>query len=368
MPLNYTPKGQSANASPQPTTPVPKARPQISYGQPTPSSARAEALKARLTGKPVPQPAPPRRAGSTARAEQFSQLQNQAVPIAPPPKPIGQSTARQMEAPKNFPAQPSGLDPQAQLSPPDNSIEATAPAEAPSEPMSPQFVALAKQSQQIRKAQRDLQAAKEAWKLEQAKYVPIDKLKSETLKTLSEAGITYDSLVESQLNQVAPDPQQHLLDEIEALKAKLAGVDEKFVSRDKQAYDAAVNQIRNDVKLLVDSDPAYETIKATEQSEDVVELIKRVFDAEGNVLPVEEACRMIEDKLVDREFERVQRLSNLSKIKSRMVPPAEILEEATTLQPQPPKTTTLTNQGSVQRTLTPRERAMRAFETARQPK
>ncbi len=359
MALNFTPKGKTGSAGPQAPA-APTTRPQVNYGAPKASTARVDALKGKLTGNPVPQPAPPRKAGSSARAEQFAGLQKFGLPAgteAPPSQPNSRDARANLanEAPP-----PSGLREGAELSQLDTNVDAQTPGEAKAEPLSPQFVALAKQERMIRKARQELAAEKAALKQEREGMVAKSALQADPLKALSEAGVTYDQLVELQLNQAAPDPNQTLLDKIAALEAKLNGVDEKFVTRDKQSYEAAVNQIRNDVKLLVDSDAAFETIKATEQSEEVVELIKKVFDAEGTVLPVEEACKLIEDKLVDREYARVERLSKLSKIKSRMSPPAEP-EEANPVAATTPRTTTLTNDGSVQRTLTARERAILAF-------
>jgi len=357
MALNITPKAKSNPSNPQPVA-TPPARPQVNYGKPTTSSARVAALKDKLSKAPPPTPQAPRRAGSSARAEEYAALQK-----FPTPQPQGRTSARQ-EAPTEFPPQPSGLAPGAvapELSQSNNNVEPPAQVEATSQPLSPQFVALAKQEKAIRRARQELKMREDALKQREAEYVPKSLLTSDPLKALTEAGVTYDRLVELQLNQVAPDPNQALLDKIASLEARLAGVDEQFTKRDSQQYDAAVNQIRRDAKLLVDSDPAFETIKATGQTEHVVELIKQVFNAEGEVLPVEEAARLVEEKLVDREFKRFESLGKLAKIKSRLAPPAEIPEEASPLQPQP-KQTTLTNQGSVQRALTARERAIMAVE------
>lgn len=375
MALNYTPKPKSNPTAPQQQTVTPQ-RSQVRYGVPAASTARADALKAKLTGKaPTQNPAPPRVGRTSARQEEFAKLPNQVqTPRVQTPSPVGNSSARQ--APKDLSQvapPPSGLAPGATAPAPqgapmsqtNNSVETEGtPTEATSEPLSPQFVALAKQERMIRKARMEQKAREDAWKQDQAKFISKDELLADPLKVLSEAGITYDKLTESQLSQLNPDPNQALLDQIAELKARLEGVDETFKKRDSQAYDAALNQIRSDVGLLVDSDPAFETIKATGQSEDVVDLIKRVFDAEGTVLPVEEACKLVEDKLVDREFERVQKISQLSKIKSRMEPPAEIPEEATLGQQPTIKTQTLTNQGSLQRPLSARERAILAFKKA----
>lgn len=379
MPLNYTPKGAPGTSQGQ-TTPAPSTRPQIKYGTPTPSTARAEALKSKLTGKVPAQPAPPRRAGSSARAQEFATLTRQdaqaGVPKPAAPPTPARTSARQQAGAEQFPAQPSGLtDPSAPapepLSQTDTVTGTSTPVAATTEPLSPQFVALAKQERQIRKARQELKAEQDAWQKQQAEFVRKSDLASDPMKSLNEAGITADRLVELQIAQANPDPNQALINQIAELKAELAGVKGEFTKRDSQSYTAAKNQIRKDAKLLVDSDPAYETIKTSDEmglgkesgTDAVVDLIEKVFHAEGIVLPVEEAAKMVEEKALEREFKRLERFRSLSKIKARMEPPAEIPAEATSLQQQP-QTKTLTNNGAVQRPLTARERAILAVERA----
>lgn len=364
MPLITEPKTATTVAPSQP------ARPEVTMGRNQATTARAESLKQRLTEAQRAQPntIAPRQAGSSARQEQYSKLQayQNTAPVQtthtqpmqdvepPPVQPVSVPTEG---APIDVPA----TDAAPQLA---NSVETTDSApEASSEPLSPQFVALAKQERQLRKARQELKAQQDAWKSEQARFVNTDELKTDPLGTLSKLGLTYDRLTELQLSQISPDPNQSLINKITELEAKLAAVDEQFTKRDSAAYDAAVNQIRSDVKLLVDADPAFETIKATGESEAVVELIRKVFDSEGTILAVEEAAKMVEDKLVEVETERLRSLQRLSKIKSRLgTMEKPVVEQG--LQQQPTQKT-LSNAGSVARPLTARERAIMAFESAK---
>jgi hypothetical protein len=336
----------------------------VKVGKPALSTARAEALKEKLRGAPAAgQPVAPRPAGSTARAEQFKALQKHMTAPVAVAKPLpARTSARQIEVdPATLPPPPSGLreDLAAQT---DTDIEAVEPiAEEKSEPLSPQFVALARQERQILKARRAFEVEKAAWEKEKAEHVPKSALKSDPLKALGEAGVTYEQLVELQLSQENPDPNQALLDKIAALEEKLAAVDGQFQKRDRDGYEAAVNQIRKDIKLLVDSDPTFEMIKATEQSEEVVRLVERVFKDEGEILSVEEACRTIEEQLAEREYQKFERLSKLQKIQQRLGKPAEPAEETPTQIRSATQTKTLTNLDATQRPLTARERAIRAY-------
>lgn len=388
MALNITPKASSTTST-QPVTPhVTTQRPQVTYGKPAASTARVDALKARLAGKPAPA-APvqaPRKAGSSARAEQYA-AQPKYAPTPTPQKPVIQArtSARTKEVdPSTLPPPPSGLAPGA--TPPPNGVE-TAPAEpavseidngtgtpveaeANNQPLSPQFAALAKQERAIRRARQELKAAQDAWKQTQGEFIRKSELVEKPLEKLAEAGLTYEKLTELQLGQVNPDPNQQLLTKISDLEAKLAAVNGEFEKRDTQSYDAALNQIRKDAKLLVDSDESFETIRAYDAmgpqyskdagTEAVVDLIKREFDRTGEVLSVEDAAKLVEEKALDREVKRIQRFNALSKIKTRLSPP-EVPAEATPAAVTTPSPT-LTNQGAVQRPLTPYEKAIQAVE------
>lgn len=363
MPLNIEPKGSPA----VPATKTPTSRVEVTYGTPNPTTAKVDALKQKLSTPQNANPVAPRPAGSTARAEQYSKLQNQAPQqtqqvgvkkqpmqdIEPPPSgmPAVNTAAQQVVKEEAAPQV-------------DSSVEKSNEPEATSEPVNPQLALLAKQERAIRKARQDLKVQQDALKAKEATMVSIEALKSDPLRVLSELGVTYDNLTEQQLSQINPDPNQQLLNKIAELESRLASVDEQFTKRDTQAYEAAVNQIRSDVKLLVDSDPTFETISATGETETVVELIQKVFDKEGTILSVEEAARLVEDKLLERKLEEVKRLTALSKIKSKLGSPAEPVTEANEAQQLAPQTT-LSHANSVSRPLSARERAILAFENAK---
>lgn len=375
MPLTVSPKTNPNNPNS-----APAAREPVRINQPTQSTARAQALRDRLTGKAPSAPIAPRPAGSTARRNDYANQSKYPVPapatppttppvgkpqpmadIAPPPS--GNPLQRAAEATGAMP-EPS---PAAVVSPATSTSGMTPPAaEATSEPVSPHFAALSRKERQVRQAQQDLKAREEAFAAKQAEYVPKERLTSETLKTLAEAGIPYDRLVELQLAQANPDPNQQLVDKITQLEEKLAKVDKTFEERDTLQEQQALTQIKRDAQLLVESDPAYETIAATNSVDAVVSLIHKVFKAEGEILSVEEAAQAVEEKLLEREYQRYEALGKLQKIKARLAPKVPTESQATATQEvaatapqQRPQQTTLTNAGSqVTRQLTPRERAI----------
>ena len=356
MPLITTPKAGSANSN-TPSRVI--QRQEVSVSRQSTSSARAQALKDRLMGKtpaPTAEPIAPRPAGSSARAEEMAKLKKFNTP-QPPTK---QSLA-DIEPP------PSGLAKGQELTQSNPSVQPPEKApEATSQPLSPELAALARKERQLRKAQQEFKAQQDAWKQAQANYVPKERLTSETLKVLAEAGITPDKLVELQINQAtAQDPQQILLNRIADLESQLKSITDPengtLAKRDQEAYNSAVAQIRQDAKLVVDSNPAYGTIKSEGRTEDVVELITKVFDQEGVVLDVEEAANLVEEKLVDNLYKQYEKVSKYEKIKARLGKAAEPPPEANNAQPSPSntaKTNTLTNAGASTRQLTPRERAI----------
>lgn len=341
--MQVIPKGQSSAPSQQPNRPVV----QVNTGSIKNSvTQKLDAIKQRFSGTPAP-------------------------------------TNKQGEA---IPSQPSGANPLANLASQaldkanagslSTSEAAVPPVAKQGEAGSPQMQLLARQQQALRKAQLELKAGQEAWKQEQAKYLSKETLTSDPLKALAEAGISQDRLVELQLNQSSPPSDtDQLKQKIAELEQKLNGVDETFKSRDKQAYDQAVAAIERDAKLLVNSDPAYETIKALgpEGTKEVVELIKKQFALDGSILDVEDAAKQIEELALEREYDRVNKLMQLTKIKQKLAPPvpaAQVTEAEKTKQPQASQPSpsfasqTITNKMAVQRPLTARERAILAFQEA----
>jgi hypothetical protein len=261
--------------------------------------------------------------------------------------------------------------------------------ETPAKPLedptsSAQFAALARREKALRaqaqKQQQALQAREDALKAREAQiqaeadkyktgYISKDQLKSNALQMLSEAGVSYDELTQQVLNQQPTDPRvEATIKALEAKIAKLEASTEESKTQQTQAqaqqYQAAIKQITSDVKHLVDSDPSFEAIKATNSVKDVVELIEKTYADDGTLLSPEEAAQMVEDHLV----EELSKYSKIKKIQDRLTPPASKAAPVTPTQtpgvpakqPQPMKT--LTNANSAPRQMTARERAIAAME------
>ncbi len=284
-------------------------------------------------------------------------------------------------APKSQPAlsepESGQLDSSVETPPP---VEAKKPEQDPA--LSRQFAKLAQQEKAMRAR---AQAAEQAVKAREAAltareaelaakdgvyqkdYIQRDQLKQDPLSILAEAGVSYEELTQQILNQQPQDPRtQATISRMEAkireLEAKAEQATKSSTEQQQQAYQAAVKQIEADAKKLVFTDPSYETIKATNSTKDVVELITRTYNEDGVLLSVEEAAQQVEDYLV----EEAMKITQIDKIKKRMAMAAQPKPNAEQKTPdqtqqQPKAMNTLTNATTSQRKLSGRERAMLAF-------
>jgi hypothetical protein len=229
------------------------------------------------------------------------------------------------------------------------------------ESLSPKFAALARKERAIRSQQQALKQREEAFKAKESeyesKYVPKERLSQDTLGVLQEMGISYDQLTTALLNQGNQEPP-----EIREIRAELKKLREEQTSTKKtaeesqtKAYEQAITTIRNQAKMLVDSNENFETIKATGSEEMIVDHIKEEFDKTGIVLSVEEAAQFIEDALVEDAF----KYSQLKKVQARLNP-APVEQEVA--QKSEPQLKTLTAQVSASsKPMTNKERRERAI-------
>ena len=253
--------------------------------------------------------------------------------------------------------------------------------------LSKQFVQLARQEKALRaKAQQQEQAIKareEALTAKETKitqleqqyksgYISLDKLKQDTLSVLANAGVSYDELTQQILSQGQTDPRMsahisRLEAQIEELKAANETNKQSAQEQSEQQYDAAIRQIRTDAQKLINSDPNFETVKATGSVNAVVKLIESTYQEDGVIMSVEEATQLVEDELVERHV----KISNLDKIKQRISQASAQAPKVTTKQTQAPAATedkqtqptmkTLTNAAASVRKLSAKERAILAF-------
>ena len=160
--------------------------------------------------------------------------------------------------------------------------------------------------------------------------------------------------------KIADDPLAVLSElglELENLKTSQANVSKTLEQSQEQARQQAVRQITNDVTRLIESNTEFETTKAMNAIPAVVQLIEDTFDEQGILLSVEDAAKQVEEYLVEETLKAFA----IPKIKNRLAPPAP---EATATEKVQPKMQTLSraNAPAPTKALTPRERAMLAFQ------
>jgi hypothetical protein len=253
--------------------------------------------------------------------------------------------------------------------------EASKEVKVKADPLSTQYAILARKEKALRARDQELKAREQAYlsreeavKAKEAEYqsgyISKDAVKQNPLLVLSELGLSYDDITNQILNQPRQDPAtqaylQRLEAEIKALKGDQENTKKSYEEQQKNSYQQAVNQIRNEAKSLVNSDPAFEMIKTSGAVDDVVSLIEETFKADGVLLTVEEAAKEVEDYLIDEAI----KLAKSKKVQQRLAPvPAPKQAEAAPKQSQPAQMKTLTNSvGNPARKLSARERAIAAF-------
>lgn len=240
-----------------------------------------------------------------------------------------QGSALPIAQPKQAPIAPA----------PDTTVpDAAALVSAPKEEMlSPRFAALARQTKELRRQQAELKAQEQAWKTKseqmESDFIPKNKLLEDPLAVLQAQGITYDKIVEMVIASQQPtDPAyKALTTEMKALKDETLRIRDEAAQNKTREYEQAVSQIRNEVKMLIDSDENYSMIKDSGQSEAVVELIKTHFENKGVVLSLEEASTKVENYLLEEAI----KVASFKKVKARLQP--EVTQE-TPVAPLPQKT------------------------------
>lgn len=261
---------------------------------------------------------------------------------------------------------------QVEESPTPDTVEQTSVTED-TRPLSPQFAALAKAKRalQIERAELDKQKAELAQKttVNTDEYVSKAELVANPLKIL-DLGVTYDKLTEAVLaSQNAPIDPIKLRNEIkEELKQELFG---EFSTRDKQAEEQVLNDIKREAVQLVKTEPAkYEAIQAANAFDDVKTLVHRVWQKgwpdkgyePGHVMSTEEAAELVENQLVEDALP----FAKIEKVQKRLTPKEAYQVEQPVATPQTKPNTkvmrTLTNRDTASPVMDRRARAIAAMQ------
>lgn len=230
------------------------------------------------------------------------------------------------------------------------------------EPLSPQFAALAKQKRALQVKERELLEREKA--LSERGTAPqsdelLNRLKSEPLSVLQEYGVLtpdfYNSFTEflvSGNGQINPEVQA-LKAEIKAIKE---GVEKNFQTREEQAEEAALTEMLYEAERLAKEGDDFEMVRTEEAYDQVLRLIHKTYKDTGRVMDVREALEAVENRL----FARAEKLASTNKLKSKFAPQLETPQLQSQQRPQGMRTLTARD------TATPvsdrRARAIAAFQ------
>lgn len=252
--------------------------------------------------------------------------------------------------------------------------------EVKQEQLSPRFAQLARKEKALRAEQQKIQVEKEAMKAKLAEYetsyIPKSKLselaKNNPLAYLEQSGITPDEFTQALLNANPQDAAiQKMLQRIEAVENGQKQTLTNLEMQQKQAYDQALTQIRNDIKLTVESDQRFETVKEAdakgwEATEGAVALVEEVFNegwpekkiSKGTVISNEQALEFIQQWVLSKAYEMAQ----LKGVKEKFSPPPAPVEAPKSAPTKTPaKTLTHTMNATKTTRLSEKERRERAI-------
>lgn len=235
------------------------------------------------------------------------------------------------------------------------------------QPGADRLAIIARKEQALRQQQIALKAEREAMLGDkgsrEAERAELERLRArekrlaeDPYNVMLEQGMTADQVAAKLLNQPNPADQRvmQLEQEIKALKAANEKTASKFDEVQTQQRDAAIKQIGADVKMLVDADPEFETIKAKGAQDAVTAFIVDVYDngdpadmtkyPPGTMLSNEEAAKIVEEFLLeealkDAQLTKVKAKLNAQSLDKKPVPPAKQPGQSTLSNSMRPSTT-----------------------------
>lgn len=248
---------------------------------------------------------------------------------------------------EDFPQElvPGALDPATELvSSTPEVVEA--PAVEATQPLSPQFAALARQKRALQLEKAEFEKSKAGFTDAQSL---VERLKLNPLSVLQENGVTYDQLTEAILGGQQGNPE--ILELKAKIKALEEGVDSKFQSQEDRQEEAALTEMLDIAESLAKEGDTFELIRERDAYDQVLKLIHSTYKKTGRVLDVSEAMTTIENQLLSD----AEKFAGLSKVRSRLSPPVD------PLQPQPkPAMRTLTARDTANPAMSRRARAIAA--------
>lgn len=219
------------------------------------------------------------------------------------------------------------------------------------EPLSPQFAALAKQRRALQQERQVLEREKaQAKSSTQVDSIAKAQLKSDPLGTLLGLGLTWDDLTKA-VTDYQSGPNSRFQEFETRFKTLEETFDKKLTDREHQAEQQALGEIRKEASMLIAQGDEFEAIRETRSLPHVMTLIERVYREKGQLLSTREALKLVEDDLINESITRAR----FKKVQSQLAPPAPLAP-----QPQQRFMRTLTNRDTAQVPLDRKARALAA--------
>lgn len=230
----------------------------------------------------------------------------------------------------------------------DASVQTNPEPEA-TQQVSPQVAALAKQKRALQVKERELAEREKALETKPQGRAELEqRVKAgQALSVLEDLGITYDQLTNELLNkQNAPD-----LNKVQ--EEVLKKVDEKFKNNESAQEEAVFSHMKRNIDKLTYSSDNFPFVKAGKGQEKALELIKRAWKEDGEIVDEEEALTLIEAELKEeaRTYAKLLKEPEETKPVAAETSQKEIQQRAKTL----------TNRDSARPQSTRRQRALAAF-------
>ncbi len=185
--------------------------------------------------------------------------------------------------------------------------------------------AIREQQNQLKQKQAEIDQLKKQYEERGSSEKSLaERLKSEPLKVLSEAGLTFEDLSQIVLNEGNPTPEmliKRTRDEIESKYTKeLEDLKKSMLEKEQQQEEAKVNQVKQqylaELTEFVNSTEKYELIRANDGVQLVYDIVEAFYEDSGKILSLEEAADHVETYLE----EEARKLFELKKFKQTSQP------------------------------------------------
>jgi hypothetical protein len=263
---------------------------------------------------------------------------------------------------------PEPQAPEAPQTPINNTLDTNEQAQAApaaTEPLSPQFAALAKAKRALQVKEREL-AVREA----QLGKTPDktsgvytkDEIKTQALRILRESGVTNDELTEALLREAQDyGPGYTALEaEIKTIKDQQNAEKQLQAERDQAAERQVLTHMRSQIDELTQQGEQFELTRLHGYQPKVLELIYKTYKSTGEIYDVDYACKLIEDEPMADTLKAAQ----VKKVQSSFTTTPLQTQTQPTQRGQVPTQTmrTLTNRDNAStHAMSRRERAIQAF-------